>query len=254
MLLGGTATVSPVWAYGPSSPGNAFAGSQPDWYIAFLDGALRLVPSGWEVTWLGRTWTLAVIVPVMMIGLFFGLVTTYPFLEGWIAEDRRAHHLLDRPRDTPARTGLGVAGVTFYLTLWLAGSADVIATQLRVSFEGVIWLLRGVALLGPPIAYLLTRQICHTLRASDRERLLHGVESGRIRQLPNGGYVEPHVRLNARRRYALTTTATQHSPPVVLPDKGEKVGALERLRIRLQRGLFQDRPEHERSECREEPT
>lgn len=214
VLTGGTVTVSPVWVYGPSSPSNAFAGSQPDWYTAFLDGALRLVPPGWEVGWLERTWTLAVLVPLVVIGLFFALVTTYPFLEGWIAADRREHHLLDRPRDTPRRTGLGVAGVTFYATLWLAGSADVIATQFRVSVEGVIWLLRGVVLLGPPIAYLLTRQICYALQTQDRERLLHGAESGRIVQLPNGGYVEPHVRLSARRRYALTTT-TQRPPPEV---------------------------------------
>jgi ubiquinol-cytochrome c reductase cytochrome b subunit len=135
-------------------------------------------------------------------------MTTYPFLEGWIAADRRDHHLLDRPRDTPTRTGLGVAGVTFYATLWLAGSADVIATQFRVSFEGVIWFLRTVVLLGPPMACLLTRQICYTLQFQDRERLLHGAESGRIVQLPNGGYVEPHARLSARRRYALSWSPT----------------------------------------------
>jgi ubiquinol-cytochrome c reductase cytochrome b subunit len=213
MLMGATLTVSPVWMYGPSSPSNAFAGSQPDWYTAFLDGALRLVPPGWEIGWLGRTWTLAVLVPLLAIGLFFALMTTYPFLEGWIAADRREHHLLDRPRDTPTRTGLGVAGMTFYATLWLAGSADVIATQFRVSFEGVIWLLRAVVLLGPPLAYLLTRQICFALQIQDRERLLHGAESGRIVQLPNGGYVEPHAWLSARRRYALTRRGAEGRGP-----------------------------------------
>jgi ubiquinol-cytochrome c reductase cytochrome b subunit len=131
--------------------------------------------------------------------------------------------------------------VTVYATLWLAGSADVIATQFRVSFEGVIWLLRGVVLLGPPIAYLLTRQICYVLQTQDRELLLHGAESGRIVQLPNGGYVEPHARLSARRRYALTTT-TQPPPQEVRLNKEERAAPIQRLRIRLQRRLFDDRP------------
>jgi len=246
MLMGATLTVSPVWMYGPSSPSNAFAGSQPDWYTAFLDGALRLVPAGWEVDWLGRTWTLAVLVPLVAIGLFFALLTTYPFLEAWIAADGREHHLLDRPRDTPTRTGLGVAGVTFYGTLWLAGSADVIATHFRVSFEGVIWLLRAVVLLGLPMAYLLTRQICFALQIQDRERLLHGAESGRIVRSPNGGYVESHAWLSVRRWYALTTsttTSTRHPAPEVRLDKEERAAPIERLRIRLQRRLFDDRPQ-----------
>jgi ubiquinol-cytochrome c reductase cytochrome b subunit len=192
-----------VWLYGPSSPGNAYAGSQPDWYTAFLDGALRLVPPGWEISWLGRTWTLAILIPLAAILLFFTLVATYPFLEGWISRDRREHHLLDRPRNTPTKTGLGIAGVTFYITLWLAGGADVIATQFRVSFEALIWFLRGVILLGPPVAYLVARQVCHTLQDADRERLLHGAESGRIVRLPSGEYIEPHEPLSPRQQSAL---------------------------------------------------
>ena len=79
VLMAATLTISPVWLYGPSSPGNAYAGSQPDWYTAFLDGALRLVPPGWEISWLGRTWTLAILIPLAAILLFFTLVATYPF-------------------------------------------------------------------------------------------------------------------------------------------------------------------------------
>lgn len=167
VLMAATLTISPVWRYGPSSPGNAYANSQPDWYTAFLDGALRLVPPGWEFAWLGRTWTLAVLVPLGIVGLFLALVAAWPFIEGWISGDRREHHLLDRPRDMPARTGIGAAGMTFYGTLWLAASADLVATQFRVSFNGVIWFLRVVLLLGPLLAYALTRRICLGLQASD---------------------------------------------------------------------------------------
>jgi len=199
-LMAGTMTISPVWSYGPSSPAAAGAGSQPDWYTAFLDGALRLVPPGWEFDWLGQTWTLAVLVPLAVIGLFLGLVAAYPFLESWVTGDRREHHLLDRPRNTPTRTGIGVAGMTLYATLWAAASADLIATQFHVSFESVIWLLRGVVVLGPPLAYIVTGQVCLTLQAHDRERLRHGAESGVILRSPSGGYREVHRPLTAGRR------------------------------------------------------
>jgi len=105
ILMAATMTISPVWLYGPSSPAHASAGSQPDWYTAFLDGALRLVPSGWELVWLGKTWTLAIIVPLALISLFLALVATYPFIEGWISADQREHHIsTDRttPRPGPA--------------------------------------------------------------------------------------------------------------------------------------------------------
>ena len=212
VLMAGTLTISPIWSYGPSSPAMASAGSQPDWYMGFLDGALRLVPPGWEFSWLGRTWTLALLVPLAATGLFFALLATYPFLESWVTKDRHEHHLLDRPRSTPARTGLGAAGVTFYGSLWAAGSADLIATEFRVSFEGVIWFLRALALLGPVLAYLVAGQICVTLQAADHERVLHGAESGRIHRDPDGGYTETHHPLDQERRQNVIAVGQPPSP------------------------------------------
>ena len=191
--MAGTLTISPVWVHGPSSPGNAFAGSQPDWYTAFLDGALRLVPPGWEVTWLGRTWTLAVLVPLAAIGLLGALLTVYPFLESRVTGDRSDHHLLDRPRDAPTRTAVGAAGLTVYGALWAAGSADLVATQFRVAFEDVVGVLRAVVLLGPVVAFVVARQVCATLRAAERDRHAHGAESGQVVQLPGGGFRERHA-------------------------------------------------------------
>lgn len=131
----------------------------------------------------------------MAVLAFFALVAAYPLLEAWASGDRHEHHLLDRPHTTPTRTGIGVAGVTFFGTLRLAGSADIIATQFWVPFEGVIRLLRGIVLLGPPLAFVLTRQACFALQGAERERQLHGAESGRIVRLPEGGYIAPHTSL-----------------------------------------------------------
>jgi ubiquinol-cytochrome c reductase cytochrome b subunit len=192
LLISATVTINPIWAYGPSSPGDATAGSQPDWYTGFLDGALRLVPPGWEVEWLDRTWTLAILVPLAVVTLFLLLVVAYPFLEEWITGDHRDHHLLDRPRNTPTRTGLGVAGVVFYGTLWAAGSADIIATTFSTSFEGVIAALQVTLLAGPVAAFSITRRACLGLQRRDQEVAAHGFETGRIVRLPGGEYVEVH--------------------------------------------------------------
>ncbi len=200
VLMGGTMTISPVWRYGPSSSGAATAGSQPDWYTAFLDGALRLVPKGWEFVWSGQTWTLAVLVPLAAVALFFAVLVSYPFIEELITGDRSEHHLLDRPRQAPARTGLGVAGIVFYGVLWAAGSADLIATQFGVSFELVIGVFQCLVLVGPPVGFLLARRLCLGLQAADRQLLRHGAESGVIVQTPSGGFVETHQALGPSRR------------------------------------------------------
>lgn len=197
-LMAGTLTISPVWRYGPSSPGDAYAGSQPDWYTAFLDGALRLVPPGWELDLGSRTLTLAVLVPLAAVGLLVGLLALWPFVEERLTGDHAEHLLPERPRDAPWRTAVGAAGVTFYATLWLAASADVLATELHVSFEGVIRVLRAVVLLGPVAAYVVARSACATLRAAEAERREHGAESGLIVRSPSGGYTERHAPVRAR--------------------------------------------------------
>jgi ubiquinol-cytochrome c reductase cytochrome b subunit len=212
VLMAAVLTVSPVWRYGPASPGSASAGSQPDWYTGFLDGALRLVPPGWEVDWWGRTWTFAVLGPLVVVGAFFAVVLLYPFLELRVSGDRRDHHLLDRPRHAPTRTGVGVAGMTFYAVLWAAGSADVVATQFRVSFEGVLVALRIGLLLGPVAAFVLTRGLCLGLQAQDRDRAQHGAESGVILRSPDGGYTERHRALGPAARARLQLPADPHPP------------------------------------------
>jgi len=204
--------ISPVWRQGPSSAGAAGAGSQPDWYTAFLDGALRLVPPDWEVTVFDRTWTLAVIVPLAAVTAFFLVVVGYPHLEQRITGDHADHHLLDRPRDTPVRTGIGVAGLVFYGTLWAAGSADLMATQFHLSFNAVIHVLQVVVLAGPGVGFLIAYTACRTLQEAEQERLVHGVESGQILRLPSGGYVETHRPLPPADRLVAASLVAA-SPP-----------------------------------------
>ena len=132
-----------------------------------------------HITWLGRTWTLAVLVPLAAIGLLGALLTVHPFLKSRVTGDRSDHHLLDRPRDAPTRTAVGAAGLTVYGALWAAASADLVATQFRVALEDVVGVLRAVLLLGPVVAFVVARQVCATLRAAERDRHAHGAH-GRV--------------------------------------------------------------------------
>lgn len=240
MLMAATVTVSPIWLHGPAAPGDASAGSQPDWYTGFLDGALRLVPPGWEVEWADRTWTFAILVPLAVVGGYFALMLLYPFLEDWIVGDTSDHHLLDRPRNVATRTGIGVAGIVFYGVLWAAGSIDLAATQFSLSIEGLVAFLQVSLLAGPLLAFIITRRVCLALQKKDREIALHGFETGRIVRLPGGEYLEVHEPVNQYQRWRLVSFNDQ-APYDPSPEAGGRPTAIQRLRGALSRFFFEDR-------------
>ena len=179
-------SVNPVGTYGPSDPGNASAGAGAVWYLAFLDGAQRLVPSGWEFEWMDRTVTLAILVPVAVSGLFLVVAALWPFVERFIANDPRPHLPLDRPRNAATRTALGVAAIVFYGVLWAAAGADTIAYVFHLGAESLLVTMQLTLIVGPPLAFSITRRICLGLQRKDRDIALHGYETGRIVRMPGG--------------------------------------------------------------------
>jgi len=196
-LMGGLVTINPIWAYGPYVPDQVTAGSQPDWYIGFLDGLLRAVPSGLETYWFGHTWSWNVFIPALVVpGILFTLLLGYPFLEAWVTGDTGEHHLLDRPRNNPTRTAIGVMAITFYGVLILNGANDIIAQAFSVSFNSVTWFTRVAIFVLPPLAFIATRRFCLGLQRRDRELLLHGRESGQILRLPHGEFIEVHTPIS----------------------------------------------------------
>ncbi|WP_413812781.1 cytochrome b [Streptomyces sp. OE57] len=192
-MLGGIAQINPVWVYGPYRPDQVSSGSQPDWYVGFLEGALRLVPP-WETTVAGHTLMWNVLLPAVVLpALLFLVLYSYPFVEQRLTgEWRHEQHLCDRPRERPVRTGLGVAGVTFYGVLMLAGGNDVVAHTFRISVNTLTWVLRIALVVAPVVAFVITRQLCHALRDAERELLEEGEETGEVRQTVEGGYVSGH--------------------------------------------------------------
>jgi ubiquinol-cytochrome c reductase cytochrome b subunit len=213
-LMGATMQINPVWVFGPYNPAEVTAGSQPDWYMGFVEGGIRLMPN-WESHIGSTTWSWNVAIPGLgLMGLFFGLMAIYPFVEAWVTGDKREHHVLDRPRNAPTRTAFGVAGITGYALLMIGGGNDLVATQFHVSLNSVTNVLRVLVFVGPVIAFLVTKRICIGLQRSDRDRMLHGAESGVIDRAPSGKYAERHRPISEGEAFKLT----QHEDiPALLP-------------------------------------
>jgi ubiquinol-cytochrome c reductase cytochrome b subunit len=241
-LMASFFTINPIWMYGPYDPSPVSAGTQPDWYIGFADGMLRLVPSHWETVWLGHTWVWYIIVPILILVVFLALVASYPFVEAWVTGDKREHHILDRPRNAPTRTAIGAAGVTFYATMWAAASSDLIATHFKLTMEGVINTLQVMLIVGPIVAYFITKRICIALQKKDRSIALHGFESGRIVKLPGGEFIEVHEQLDEYEKWRLVSYDT-YQPLMIRPNSRGKITFGNRLRAGMSRWFFEDRLE-----------
>jgi ubiquinol-cytochrome c reductase cytochrome b subunit len=245
-LMGALMQINPVWVFGPYNPAQVTAGSQPDWYMGFAEGAIRLMPGpGWEWHIGSTTWSWNVFLPLALpMGLLFGGMALYPFIEAWVTGDKSEHHLLDRPRNNPTRTGLGVAAMTAYAMLWLGGGNDIIATQFDVSLNAVTYFLRVAVFVGPVLAFLLTKRICIGLQRADHERLLHGAETGVIERDPSGRYSERHRPITVGEQFALTQHAEQDAlVPVAGDGDGEysdRQLRVEQLRRRATRFYFTD--------------
>ena len=189
--LGGLAQINPVWLYGPYNPADVSSGSGPDWYLAFIDGASRLFPS-WDIRAWGHDVPPVFWATVVLPGVLIVLAAGYPFIEARLTKDTAAHHLLQRPRDAPVRTSLGVMALTYVLVLFICGGNDAVAKAFDISLNAMIWAGRIALLTLPPIAYLIAYRICLGLQRHDREVLEHGIETGIITMMPTGEFIEVH--------------------------------------------------------------
>ncbi|MFF5493033.1 cytochrome bc complex cytochrome b subunit [Streptomyces aquilus] len=240
-FMGGIAQINPVWAFGPYRPDLVTTGAQPDWYLGFSEGLIRVMP-GWEINAWGHTLQLGVFIPFSLFPLILAAIGAYPFIEAWITGDKREHHILDRPRNVPVRTGLGVAWLSLYVVLLIGGGNDVVATHLHLSINAITWFVRIAVFVVPVLAFVVTKRICLGLQRRDRDKVLHGRESGIIRRLPHGEYVEVHEPLAQAQLHTLTQHEQNgHYEIGPLVDAGgvrRPVTASMRVRARLARAMF----------------
>ena len=164
--LGGLAQINPIWLYGPFRPAVVSTAAQPDWYVGWLEGALRIMPP-WEFRAGGITIANVLFPGVLLPGVTFGLLYLWPFLEARATRDTAEHHLLDRPRDRPVRTALGVATLAFYVVLFVAGAQDILAQKLDVSIVAVTRTLQVLLLVLPVGAALVAHKLCRDLQGAD---------------------------------------------------------------------------------------
>ncbi len=162
----------------------------------------------WQWVVFGHTFAFNVFIPALLpLGLIFGGAAVWPFIEQWITGDRREHHILDRPRNAPARTALGMAVITFYGVLWAEGANDLLAEHLDISLYTITWIARVGVFVLPVLAYIITKRICFGLQRKDNHLIEHGVETGIIRQLPGGEFIE-ETRPVADDKLAVLTART----------------------------------------------
>jgi len=236
--------INPIWLYGPYTPAAISAGSQPDFYMGFLEGTLRIFPSWTWDAW-GHTVAWNVLIPTIVpLAVFFSLAAFWPFVERWVTGDKGEHHVNDRPRNAATRTAIGVAAITFYGVFWAEGANDIIADHLNVSLYLTTEVARYAVFIGPVIAYIVTKRICLGLQRRDLHLVERGVETGIVRQLPSGEYVEETrplteeeyaaLAIEARQPAALPTGTSADGPDVPPSGlRGGVQGGLGRLRLRL---------------------
>jgi len=235
-FLGAVASINPIWLYGPYTPAQISAGSQPDWYMGWLDGLVRMAPPlesyifGYTISW-------NILIPGLIVpGILFTGMALYPFIESWITGDKREHHLLDRPRNAPNRTALGVMSLTFMLVALINGGNDIIATTFDLTINQIMWFSRIGIFVLPPLAFVITKRLCLSLQRADRELVLHGRETGRLVMMPHGEFVEVHEPISAEKAWLLTQH--EQNPPLALEENDmrgvRRPGALKnKLRARL---------------------
>jgi ubiquinol-cytochrome c reductase cytochrome b subunit len=242
--MGGLFSINAVWKYGPYDPSKVTAGSQPDWYMGWPDGLLRIIPA-WETHIWGITLSWNIMIPILVMPpLMLMILMALPFIESWITGDKREHHLLQRPRNAPTRTAIMASLMTFYGLAWAAGGNDIIAIKLHLSINEITYFMRAAVFIGPAIAFFITRRWCISLQRHDEEKLLHGYESGVLVRSAEGAYAEKHLPLPEGKAYALT--ARDDDPRPETDEEIEASGAtgrelrVRKLRARLARLFFAD--------------
>jgi ubiquinol-cytochrome c reductase cytochrome b subunit len=166
-LLGGLVQINPVWLWGPYHVYSSTNGAQPDWYLGWLIGGLRLVP-GWDFTighytvvpnpfWGGAAFPLVV----------FGFLYLWPLLERRISGDYGYHNLLQRPRDAPRRTAIGLAVLTWTSFVFFAGASDRVYVLFGLSYTAQIRVYRVLVWVLPVVVGIIAHRVCVELQRGE---------------------------------------------------------------------------------------
>jgi ubiquinol-cytochrome c reductase cytochrome b subunit len=181
VAMGATLQIAPIWLYGPFDPAAATVPAQPDWYLGWVEGALRVVPNA-DVVVAGYEIPSPFFTGVLLPLAVFVVLLVWPFAEARLTGDRDEHHAAERPRDRPVRTALGVAGLAWLTVLLMAGSHDLQAFMLRVPIGDVTTTYRVLLLVVPIVAGSVTWSTCRALtRGEERATQIGAIDEGHVR-------------------------------------------------------------------------
>ena len=186
IALGAFVQINPIWLWGPYNPWQVASPAQPDWYIGWVEGALRLGPAFalhlWGHTIPSPFWP-AVLLPLVLFTLLF----LWPWIEARLRRDHAAHQLLERPRDVPMRTAFGVALGLFGLGLTLAASGDVQARYVHQSITAITHFYQWFCFVAPVGGFLVAFVLASELRERGG---VHKAPRIRLRKNARGGFEE----------------------------------------------------------------
>ena len=206
------------------------------------DDATHLMRRLWRML---RPWRSRMIGAILLIPVMYGLMAAYPFLESWVTGDKREHHLLDRPRNAPTRTAIGIAGISMYVVLFLAAGNDLMAIKLHLSINDITQTLRLLFFIAPPISFWITKRICLSLQRADKQKVLHGRETGTIWRYADGRFEEIHAPLTPEERWALvqhdSTAPLQLAAATDANGVDNPVARKQKLRAKFSHFYFKDR-------------
>ncbi len=244
-LVSAVVQINPIWGYGPYDPSPVTAGSQPDWYMGFADGALRLLPGWLEFELFGNTYSMNIFPgALILLPLVYVVLGAYPFVERFVTKDDREHHLLERPRNAPVRTGIGMAGITAYTVLLFASGNDIMAIKLGMSINDLTRFFQVSLFLLPPVVFWVTKRVCLALQRADRETVLHGRETGTIIRTPDGKFFERHDTELTPEHWVLVqhdaVAPYQLEADVDANGVSRRAGRAEKVRAALSRFYFAD--------------
>jgi len=129
--------------------------------VGWLDGALQISPP-FEPTILGVTIPSPFIPGVVVPGVIFTIIALWPFLAARLNREdtSQEHHLLDHIAEHPKRTATGVAILTLFGVLTLAGGNDVLAFYFSADVETLTRLFRMLTIVLPVVAWIVALRIC----------------------------------------------------------------------------------------------
>jgi ubiquinol-cytochrome c reductase cytochrome b subunit len=187
VALGGLVQINPIWQWGPYEINRSSNGAQPDWYLGWLIGGLRIMPSldvrVWGRTLIPNPFWAGALFPMAV----FGYLLAHPWLERALTRDRAEHHLLDRPRDHPWRTAFGAAFLTWVGSIFFAGSSDRLFYQVEIDYEAQVHVYRVLVVVLPIVAFVATKAVCDELRRTGAAPLRGGPPTA-VRRRDDGGF------------------------------------------------------------------